>query len=278
MGADKDKKENPVEHEKQDEPKFETLEQIQKRQIRQARKKRAIRFCIFLGCLAIALIVFLLYRKFMEPQKKYKAEMITLKNVKTGDSVVFGTFEQDQIQSNGQDDIDWIVLDKKGNKALLLTKYCLIGMPYNSEYVSVTWESCSLREWLNTTFFETAFNPYEQKLLLTTRNVCNDNPVYNTDGGNDTEDKVFLLSNEEVKQYLVTEEERQVESTQQALRDGVNLSSSYGTSWWWLRNPGDKADGAMIVTPRGEVSEFGHDVVSGTGGVRIAIWIDLSKS
>ena len=87
-----------------------------------------------------------------------------------------------------------------------------------------------------------------------------------------------MLSNEEVTRYLLRDDERKAESTSQALLDGVNMSISYGTSWWWLRTPGNAEDGAMVVTPRGEISEFGHDVISGTGGVRLAIWIDLSGS
>lgn len=278
MGTDEEKKENLMEQEMGNEPESESLEEIQRRQIKRAQKRKRVWLCIFLGCIVIALLVFLLYQKYMEPKIRYKDSINVLKDAKAGDSVIFGTYEQDKVEMNGQDDIEWIVLDKEGDKVLLLTKYCLLGKSYNSEFTSVTWETCSLREWLNTTFIETAFNAYEQDLLIETPLVCDDNPVYHTDGGNDTEDKVFLLSNEEVTRYLLRDDERKAESTSQALLDGVNMSISYGTSWWWLRTPGNAEDGAMVVTPRGEISEFGHDVISGTGGVRLAIWIDLSGS
>lgn len=278
MGTDEEKKENLMEQEMGNEPESESLEEIQRRQIKQAQKRKRVWLCIFLGCIVIALLVFLLYQKYLEPKIRYKDSINVLKDAKAGDSVIFGTYEQDKVEMNGQDDIEWIVLDKEGDKVLLLTKYCLLGKSYNSEFTSVTWEICSLREWLNTTFIETAFNAYEQDLLIETPLVCDDNPVYHTDGGNDTEDKVFLLSNEEVTRYLPGDDERKAESTSQALLDGVNMSISYGTSWWWLRTPGNAEDGAMVVTPRGEISEFGHDVISGTGGVRLAIWIDLSGS
>lgn len=276
MGTDEEKKENLMEQETGKETECETLEEIQRRQIKQAQKRKRIRLCIFLGCIAIVLIVFLLYQKYTEPKIRYKESVKVLKDAQTGDSVVFGTYEQDKVEMNGEEDIEWLVLDKESDKILLLTKYCLLGKSYHAENTSITWEACSLREWLNTTFMETAFNSYEQDLLLEVPLVCDDNPVYHTDGGNDTTDKVFLLSNEEVTRYLPGEEERKAETTSQALLDGVNMSTSYGTTWWWIRTPGNVEDTAMVVTPRGEISEFGHDVISGTGGVRLAIWIDLS--
>lgn len=278
MGTDEEKKEIPVEPKTAEEPECETLEEIQRRQMKQAQKRKRIQLCVVLGCIAIALLVFLLYRKYMEPKMKYAESINVLRDVKAGDLVVFGTYEQDKVEMNGPEDIEWIVLDKEGDRLLLLTKYCLFNQSYHSEFTAVTWEDCSLREELNTTFFQTAFNSYEQNLILETTLKCNGNSVYHVEGGNDTKDKVFLLSDEEVVQYLPTEEACKAEATPQALLDGINISSSYGMSSWWLRTPGADADMAMLVTPRGDISEFGHDVISGSGGVRLAVWIDLSKS
>lgn len=276
MSTDEEKKENLMEQETGKEPEGETLEEIQRRQIKQAQKRKRVWLCIILGSILIALIVFLLYQKYMEPKKRFKESVNVLKDAQTGDSVVFGTYEQDKVEMNGEEDIEWIVLDKEGDKLLLLTRYCLLGKSYNTEYTSVTWEDCSLRKWLNSTFMEAAFDSYEQDLLLAEPLVSDDNPVYGTDGGNDTEDKVFLLSNEEITRYLPGEEERKAESTPQALLDGVNMSISYGTTWWWTRTPGNVENTAMVVSPQGEISEFGHETISGAGGVRMAVWIDLS--
>lgn len=276
MGTDEEKKENFMEQETEKESECETLEEMQRRQIRQAQKQKMVRLCIFFSCIAIALIVFLLYQKYVEPKIRYKESINVLKGAQTGDSVVFGTYEQDKVETNGEEDIEWLVLDKEGDKILLLTKYCLLGKSYHEENSAITWQACSLRKWLNTTFMEMAFNSYEQDLLLEVPLVCNDNPVYHIDGGNNTTDKVFLLSNEEVTRYMPGEDERKAETTSQALLDGVNMSTSYGTTWWWTRTPGNAEDTVMVVTPRGEISEFGHDVISGAGGVRLAIWIDLS--
>ena len=89
---------------------------------------------------------------------------------------------------------------------MLLRKYSellniLDCQPYNTESTEVTWETCSLRQWLNNDFYNTAFNESERKLIETTTLSNPDNP-FGGKGGNNTDDKVFCLSMEEVYSYL----------------------------------------------------------------------------
>lgn len=41
--------------------------------------------------------------------------------------------------------IEWLVLEVKGNQALVISKDAIIASPYNSEDMGITWEMCSLR-------------------------------------------------------------------------------------------------------------------------------------
>ena len=102
----------------------------------------------------------------------------TSSSVAVGDICYFGAYEQDNDLTNGKEPIEWLVLDVQGDKALLLSKYGLDAKPYNTTYADVTWETCTLRKWLNDDFLKTAFSEDEQKAILTTEvdNSANDYP------------------------------------------------------------------------------------------------------
>ena len=85
-----------------------------------------------------------------------------------GSIVTFGRYEQDGDKENGPEEIEWVVLDVQDGKALLLSKYGLEAKPYNTEYTEVTWETCTLRAWLNSDFLNKSFSTEEQSAILTT--------------------------------------------------------------------------------------------------------------
>lgn len=85
------------------------------------------------------------------------------KNVKVGDYVTFGSYEQDNDTSNGKEPVEWLVLDVQSDKALLLSKYVLDEKAYNDEEIYVTWEGCSLRNWLNNDFTNSAFTKMNKR-------------------------------------------------------------------------------------------------------------------
>ncbi len=193
--------------------------------------------------------------------------------VSVGDIITFGRYEQDNNTNNGTEEIEWQVLNKDGTKLLLISKYALDCKQYNSSYDSVTWETCSLRTWLNGSFLNNAFNTEEQKYVLTTTVTADRNPNYNTDPGKDTKDKVFLLSITEAKQYLLNSQ-RVCKPTWYAASQGVNKNSD-GACWWWLRSPGINSNNAAYVLYGGSVSGNGGSVSFGRSAVRPALWIDL---
>lgn len=109
--------------------------------------------------------------------------------------------------------IKWRVLNRNGNDAFLLADVALDDQEYNTNYEDVTWESSSMRSWLNgygasvnqpktdysrKNFIDSAFTSTQKNAIKTT-NVVNNNNIYNgTTGGKNTSDKVFLLSESEV--------------------------------------------------------------------------------
>ena len=177
-------------------------------------------------------------------------------------SVFFGQYQGDPIE--------WIVLDSQGNRILLLSKRAVETLPYHSTDEPVTWESCSLRSWLNGEFLETAFSSEEKSSVLTTvLDNSGVNPEYHyTDGSAATEDKVFLLSHDEVILYLPTEDLRLCEKSLHAPSYDEDISS------WWLRSPGLWPNCAEYVYRTGAF--FSGMANRMFVDVRPAMWIESS--
>lgn len=204
-----------------------------------------------------------------------------------GNYVTFGEYPQ---TTAGEDmtPIEWLVLARDGDKALLISRYGLDAQPYNTDYTSVTWETCTLRKWLNGTFYNKAFSSAEQAAILTTDVDNSKNQCYsgwNTSGGNNTQDKVFLLSYAEANKYFgVTYDnssntKSRVAPTAYAIAQGEWTSSSNKTAdgtdagWWWLRSPGYSQSRAADVNTDGSL--YSSSVSLDSGSVRPALWVNI---
>ena len=200
-----------------------------------------------------------------------------LKEARVGDTVTYGTYEQDGDYDNGKEAIEWIVLDKQDGKLLLVSRYALEGTSYHyecDEYEPAKWEKCSLRKWLNTGFMKEAFTQKEIKHIPTMRVSADKNPGNDTDLGNDTEDQVFLLSIPEAEKYFKTGDERRCKPTEYARIMGAYNMEGY--CCWWLRSPGDDYYNAAFVHYAGAVYCIGDDVLDSRNAVRPALWVDLN--
>ena len=205
---------------------------------------------------------------------QYKVEK--LKVAKAGDYVFFGAYEQDNSASNGKEHIEWLVLEVKDGKALVISKYALDCKQYDTNFTYVTWEACTLRRWLNNDFINAAFSA-EEKAIIPTVTVSSDkNPEYSTNPGNATQDQVFLLSITEANKYFSSDSARQCEPTDFAVAN--DAWEGYGVNcWWWLRSPGNIRNRAAYVYYDGDVDEFGYIVSDAALAVRPALWIDLNS-
>ncbi len=206
---------------------------------------------------------------------KYTIEK--LKTAAVGDYVSFGAYEQDNDTTNGKEAIEWLVLAKQDGKALVISKYALDCQQYNTSFVAVTWETCTLRKWLNGTFLDTAFSGAEKAIISTATVPAGTNPNYSTDPGNATQDKIFLLSINEVNRYFSSNADRKCVATAYAEAQGASVSRLNGNCWWWLRSPGISQLGAAYVYDDGDVSAGGDYVNLSYSAVRPALWIDLNS-
>ena len=205
-----------------------------------------------------------------------KASHIKLRNAEVGGYIKFGSYEQDNDISNGKEAIQWLVLDVKDGKALVISKYALDCQQYNTSYTDITWDSCSLRKWLNSDFINTAFSPNEQKWITATMASADKNPLYATNPGTTTEDQIFLLSITEAEKYFDSAGARQCKPTYYAVANGAYQSASDNHSgWWWLRSPGITQGSAAGVDRGGYIHEDGRRVSLTLNSVRPAMWVSL---
>ena len=172
----------------------------------------------------------------------------TLRNAEVGSIVEFGTYEQDNDSSNGQETIEWLVLAKEDNRILVISDKALDCQQFDTSSETVTWETCTLRTWLNDDFYNKAFDEDEQKLILTTNVSADKNPEYDTDPGKATKDKVFLLSASEALEYFSDDSQRICEPTYYAAAIGEEATTDTVECKWWLRTPGYNYNQSFAVT------------------------------
>lgn len=206
----------------------------------------------------------------------YKTEK--LQTAAVGDTVYFGTYEQDDKKANGKEDILWTVLEKTDDAVLLLSVYGLDCQPYHNKNEVVTWETSSIRQWLNNDFLNEAFTSEQQAKIRTADVPAHENPDFETNPGNSTKDKVFLLSTAEAEQYLRSDEQCRCIPTTYAISHGVscgtNKHNGYNTGTWFLRTPGLDGTMAGYVSSAGKIRHVGYSVTTVFVGVRPAIWVE----
>ena len=199
-----------------------------------------------------------------------------------GDYVTFGRWEQDDNAQNGPEPLEWLVLDRVEDRLLLLSDNCLECMAYDTEpFVAVTWEDCDLRAWLNSDFLTGAFQDEERKYIPAVENENKDHSLLETEGGNDTLDRVFLLSETDTVIYLTDdidfEAVGKAKVSERAVAQGIQTDEE-GNAAWWLRSPGTYEYTAQFVDQQGKPYPNGANVdIDYLNGVRPAIWLDVNR-
>lgn len=215
--------------------------------------------------------------------------------------------------------IKWRVLETNDGYALLLSDKALDNQLYNRLlHTYITWEKSTIRSWLNgygansntygadytkKNFINTAFSSTEKSAIQTRELVNEDRIERGFDGGNNTEDPVFLLAESDVWNTdkaeahgfsRITDYEdkaRMSKSTTYAKAMGAwaenDQYSGYlnyigGNCCWWIRSPGGRI-GTSTCTPvyvedTGWIETYGNGVMDVSCSVRPALYLDLSSS
>jgi len=194
----------------------------------------------------------------------------------TGDILIFGDYE-------------WRVLDKQEDKLLLISEHILEQRAYHPCYSGTTWENSALREYLNDEFLR-QFTQEDIRKIIETKISNPDNLWYSTPGGNDTFDKIFVLSMEEVDRYFGDSEDylnmrrkKYAKGEWVAEDKGWILANEYDNSrvakhngtntFWWLRTPGYSDCTVAYVSTTGNIAVNGDRICIFRGGMRPALWV-----
>lgn len=202
----------------------------------------------------------------------------------------------------------WRVLDIQENRALLLADRMPDCVPFHNGEEAITWEKCTLRSWLNgygaeanqkgedysgIGFIDRAFTPQEQEAILPALCANPANQVYGTDSGRDTEDRLFILSNEEVYEGEMAERygfqasrdyddpAKRFTSTLYAKCMGAwwsPVDPYAGNSFWFMRTSGYTSRSVTYVCDFGYIYSRGTLADCSDASVLPAMWIDLDKA
>lgn len=180
----------------------------------------------------------------------------TMADANVGDAVVFGNYEQNG-KTDSTEPIEWMVLEKQSDRLLLISRYALEAMPFDSNGKYTDWTESTLYNSLNGEFLNNAFSEEERLKLL---------PF-----GEDGNELVSILSAEEAIGYYEYDSWRISAATEYAVSKGARTENN--ACWWWLRDKGNIADSASYVHFNGTVQEKGFSVGYSAVAVRPVIWV-----
>jgi len=186
---------------------------------------------------------------------------------------------------------EWRILDIQENNVLIITKNIIETRSFHDRYTDITWANCSLRKYLNSAFYD-RFTANEKSRIVPVINKNLDNQWYGTKGGEDTEDRIFLLSlDEAVCKYFGDSSKKLYNRNpkhkywfQSKDENNSKRATTYNgqRNSWWLRSPGRISAKAVYIkgNPAGCVGIQGNNVLEGNvserdyfGGVRPALWL-----
>ncbi len=189
-------------------------------------------------------------------------------NKQVGELFEFGRYPQG---ANGEvEPITWRVLQREADRLLVVAEQGLDCKPYHEDQRKISWADCTLHRWLNSEFYDNAFNERERKCILKTSIVNNEGPK--------TEDSVFLLSIDEAQSLFADDSVRHARLTDYAIKSKAYFAYDNGCCWWWLRSRGIGGDRAACVAPDGLVGNLGLGVGSDNIAVRPALSVHITPN
>lgn len=225
-----------------------------------------------------------------------------LKNASVGDTIFFGSYEQDYNAKNGMEELEWIVLERQSHNLLLLSKSILDIKPYKQDMeesapFSAIWETSFIRNFLQNEFFTLAFTLEEQSRIQET-DLATPIHTFSSDTSETimkTRDTIFLLSQEECEHYFsnlfhgIAYTTSSVSASLSAIdcaqtnflpfsyRRCIQDSLEPIPHSWYLRDSAFSSTQNNICTIFTKEGYFSHDSSETVNGVRPALWLDFTK-
>ena len=185
-----------------------------------------------------------------------------------GASFVFGRYPQ--TAEGGVLPIEWIVLDQRDGKLLLLSRNTLALKKFHETEEPVSWVTCTLRTWLNSEFLQEAFSAEERERIEPQTYFTNQ------DRTESVQDMVFVLNHSEFGKYFPFEPESAALPSAYMTVVGKE-AGIWSAAAWWLRTAGKTDTKMMYVPSDGYPDKYGYAVNRLICCVRPAVWIRLAE-
>lgn len=201
--------------------------------------------------------------------------------MEVGEKIIFGEYQ-------------WRILDIQEDNILILSEEITELRDYHNKAVDITWKDCELRKYLNGEFYD-KFSIDDRARIIETVNKNPDNLWYQAKGGEDTMDKIFILSIDDVVRKYFGDSSRLLDNRgrnqrywfQRKDENNIKRRAIFFNSiwWWWVRTPGKNNHVAMYIHGDGNIGIQGNGVSKrntnvihrfvndNRGGVRPALWI-----
>ncbi len=194
-------------------------------------------------------------------------------DVAVGDIIRYGHYEQDNVSSNGKEEIEWIVLAVEEDRVCLISRYILDMVRYLNPSRWATYSSSAIRIWLFSDFYNAAFSADEKKNVLVYHIDPGVNPKYpGISQGAVVDDEVGLLSVQQVEKYFPGAADKQCTATAYAVKRGVYVAAN-GFSPWWTCTMGQNNESACLVRSDGAINYNGRELTVVSFGARPVIWL-----
>lgn len=212
-------------------------------------------------------------------QRVAEVERLKRINVKPGEHITLGRWQQGR---NGETEpLEWIVLDRDGTRALVMSEYLVDFMPFGG----MNWAESEVRRWLNNDFYSKAFNAEERGRICETELKNEDEKYQGTYGGGDTVDRIFLLTAEEAYNYHSSSgdiradytewgEKKRKDAITPTLKEGYSYASVFGDPYW-LRSVGKRFCIKAVDSSGGISSTTRYDTQ--IMGIRPVMWIEIGE-
>lgn len=171
-----------------------------KEEKKEEKKKAEInrKYVTIVSAATLLMILYLITVTFIIPAVRIRAEAAVLKGAEAGDTIRFGKYM-------GND--EWVVLDRKDDNIL-----CMLTAPLdNWQYDYEGWNDSELRKWLNSKFLNKGFNVFERMRILSTKEIRQEYPDYSRSIGTDEPDKMFIITENELHDYLGNSKEAMID-------------------------------------------------------------------
>ncbi len=201
---------------------------------------------------------------------------ITLK-ASYSDTFWIGTFPQSDKGGIQQEPLKWRVVSVDGHRALLVTDKIIYTIPFgNGKSSNVVWKDSGIKKWLDDVFEKKAFSDIQSSKILYEILPTKVGSTVNTNGL----EKVFILSNDETKEYFVNKDSLKAKATEYAKSnsEGCKITvDDKGFSSWWLRSESIDANHVDTINSKGNSDIYIYPD-NNTIGIRPAFFYNLNSN